>query len=175
MSIKINSKILNELVSEQKLAILKKPQKKAGNINYFITPSLCLELYNAKVVFSTPSYIVFEFDKVQHVNLLSMLQSIDKQLQYYLRTSFHIDNEQVQIHQIYFDKESTFTIRCSLPSFGRHPSIKYLVYADVNGEDCPFKVPRNNIILTKISVDIRNFWESQSRIGYNLELKRVSY
>lgn len=166
----ITSKSIIELCNNNIITIIKKNQKTRSNYNYFISPNLSIPLYNSKVLISTQDYIVLEFDKINNFNLYLMLKTIDKYIINYLKECFTID-EKITIYSLYSDTETHFTIRCSLPNYNYKYSIKY--YNSENNQ-IPFKLPKKDSIIPKLSFDIRNLWHSNNRIGYNLQLKLLS-
>jgi len=86
MTVIINSDILSSL----NITILKRSQKVALNHNYYFSPNMALYLYNPKVTFINPKFIVFEFDKRTHLNLLLLIKRLDDTLQNQLKKKFII-------------------------------------------------------------------------------------
>lgn len=160
-----SSNDLFELIQTRTLSIIKKSQKAQSAYNYYFNPSIQFEVYNSKVIICNSNYMVFEFDKYKHSSLYKMLQSINQQLYNYLKNSYTFNAE--TIYNIFSETDNTFTLRCYLPHVGR----KYLIQCMFYNQDVPFKLPNPNYIFESITIDIKNIWESNNRIGFNLELK----
>lgn len=153
---------LRTLCEHGKLGISQKEQPQG--YNYYFTPPLRLTLYSPKVVVSTSSYIVLQYDKYEKEKLFNMLRSISSQLKAHLKRCFPIRSE-INVYDMFMEQSMTFTIRCSLPHVGK----KYFIETTTP----PFRVPRSNEHLHCVGIDIRNMWESNNRIGFNLELKHI--
>ena len=67
---------LKEMVEEKILKIVKRHQKEGG-VNYYFTPNIAIKLYKAKVIFKNPKFLVFQFSKVDNMNLLYFLTGIN--------------------------------------------------------------------------------------------------
>jgi hypothetical protein len=163
-----SSDSLKNLIESGRLSIVRKPQKAIGSFNYFFTPTLSLTLYNPKVMLSNNKFIVLEFDRYRQLSLFTMLKSVHNQLTCYLKRSYVVDCD--NCYGIASENESTFTVRCSLPQSGG----RYRIQCETNGVESKFQVPRSGLSLEKVNVEIRNVWYSDSRLGYNLEVKGVS-
>jgi hypothetical protein len=165
------SNVLKDLVETDTLKILKKSQKVSGNSNYYFTPNLSLELYNPKVMFVTPKFIVLEFDRVKHASLLTLIKGINSTLLYQLRKRYS-ELYSKNIYDIVSEKESTFTIRCFLPN----SSGKYFINCTNNqNETLTYKLPRVSSQYDIATVEIRNVWVNGEKSGFNIELKNVHY
>lgn len=166
----INSSVLSELVQTDTLKIVKKSQKISG-CNYYFTPNLSLQLYNAQVMFVTPKFVVFKFDRVQHASLLGLLKSINNTLLYELRRRYSELYEK-DIYHMYSETDTDFTIRCFLPN----SRDKYHVTVTNNqNEQLLFRIPKVNASYDIATVEIRNVWVNGERRGFNLELKSVHF
>lgn len=176
MTIIINSEILPDL----KIKILKKTQKISCNHNYYFSPNMGMHLYNAKVVFINPKFIVFEFNKRTHLNLLLLMRKTNDRLQTELKKNFSelFDKE---IYDIVSEKEESFSIRCFLPnSLSKIAGIgtreKYnIICQNSQNENLSFKLPRLECIFSEITIEIKNVWENGDKRGFNIELKSVRY
>ena len=76
MTIILNSTVLNELIDNDVLKVLKKNQKIQGNCNYYFNPNIGFKLYGAKVRYVDKKSMVFEFDKYKCSSLLVLLNYI---------------------------------------------------------------------------------------------------
>ena len=188
MTIIINSEILPDL----KIKILKKTQKISCNHNYYFSPNMGMHLYNAKVTFINPKFIVFEFDKRTHLNLLLLMRKTNDRLQTELKKNFSelFDKE---IYDIVSEKDESFSIRCFLPNTLQtvNPSVRQGTLSKIPGigtrekyniicksnqnENLTFKLPRLECIFSEITIEIKNVWENGDKRGYNIELKSVKY
>ena len=166
MTVIINSDILSSL----NITILKRSQKVALNHNYYFSPNMALYLYNPKVTFINPKFIVFEFDKRTHLNLLLLIKRLDDTLQNQLKKKFSelFDKE---IYNIVSETETHFTLRCFLPTVRN----KYNIICKGDVDNMVFKLPRLDCIFKDIMVEIKNVWQTGNKIGYNIELKSVNY
>jgi hypothetical protein len=168
MTIILNSDILQELIISKTLKIIKKSQKISNNSNYYFTPSIGIKLYKPKIMYSNLKSIVFEFDKYEFLNLLQLLRSINNKLQYKLKTDYSelFDKD---IYNIMSEQDEKFTIRCYLPN----KNGKYFIKS--NDLSLGFKLPKSNSYLDEALIEIRNVWCNDSKYGFNLELKSISY
>ena len=146
---------------------MKKYQKDNDNINYYIKPNLSLILYKPKVMIINSKYIVLEFDKAKSIGLLSLLNFINFGFKKRIN---EISVGEKTFYGLYSDLNDTFTIRCSLPNKNGRYHIKYTD----NDEEIQFRLPNKNIILDKVIIDIRNMWERDEKIAFNLELKEIN-
>jgi len=168
MSIILTSDSLNELISSKTLKIIKKNQKILDNSNYYFTPCLGINLYKPKIIFINPKFVVFEFDKYEFYNLLKLLQNTNDKLQYKLKNEYsELFNK--DIYNIISEQENTFTLRCYLPN----KNGKYFIKC--NESSLYFKLPRVNTYLDFAFIEIRNVWCKDSKYGFNLELKAITY
>lgn len=167
MTILINSEILSNL----KVSILKRSQKIACNHNYYFSPNMAMHLYNAKVVFINPKFIVFEFDKRTHLSLLNLMRQLNDILQAELKKNFSelFDKE---IYNIVSEKETSFSIRCFLPNVRGKYNI---ICKDSEEARLVFKLPRLECIFKEITIEIKNVWQTGDKRGFNIELKSVNY
>lgn len=166
----VNFEVLTELVKTDTLKIVKKSQKTDGS-NYYFTPSLSLQLYNARVRFITSKFVVFEFDRIKHASLLGLLKSVNNSLLFELRRRYsELYNKDV--YNMYSETDDKFTIRCFLPN----SSGKYHIQVNSNqNERLTFHLPRVDACYDIATVEIRNVWVNGERRGFNLELKAVHF
>lgn len=166
MTIIINSEILQDL----KIKILKKTQKISSNHNYYFSPNMAMNLYNPKVIFINPKFIVFEFDKRTHLNLLLLIRRLDNMLQNQLKKQFSelFDKE---IYNIVSETDTHFTLRCFLPTVRN----KYNIICKGDVDNMVFKLPRLDCVFKDIMIEIKNVWQTGDKRGYNIELKSVNY
>jgi hypothetical protein len=155
-----------DMIENGQISIMRKPQKNEG-YNYFLSPNLGFKLYGAKVVFADPNYLVLEFDKVKNGAFMSLLQFIDTKIKDYLKRSYVVESE--VFHDLIKQTDTTYTIRCHLPHLGK----KYFVECESDGNKVPFHLPRRSALIDNGYVEIRNIWETNNRLGYNIELKSV--
>jgi len=73
MTIIINSEVLSDLINSEQLKVVKKRQQNSDNFNYYFSPSIGLNLWRSKVMIINPKFIVFEFNKIEHMNLHKLL------------------------------------------------------------------------------------------------------
>lgn len=161
-----SSSSLYELIHNRQLSIIKKIQKTNDAYNYYFNPSISIEIFKPKVIICNQNYMVFEFNKYENLGLYKMLESINEQLYNFLKNFYPIQTE--MCYKIFSDIEGDkFTIRCHLPKVGR----KYLITSKFSNNDVPFILPKVNCIFDSITIDIKNIWEQNNRVGFNLELK----
>ena len=115
MTIILNLQILNDLIKTDTIKIMKKRQKILQNNNYYFTPNLGMNLYNAKVSFVNPKFLVLQFCKYQNINLLTLLRRVNDILQTQLKKE-HSELFDKDIYSMISEQEDTFTLRCSLPN-----------------------------------------------------------
>ncbi len=169
-SVQVNSEKVKDMVANCELSIIRKPQKEAGNYNYYFTPNMTVKLYNAKVIVSDPKFLVLQFTKSSSLNLLIMLRSINASLTSYLRRCYVIDEDKM-LYPCFSEQEDTFTIRCYLP----HIRNKYFITTEFDGVESKFVLPRPNNILSCVTVEYRNIWESTDKLGFNMEVKVIKH
>ena len=170
MTIIINSEVLSELINSEQLKIVKKRQQNVDNFNYYFSPSIGLNLWRSKVMIVNPKFIVFEFNKIEHMNLLILLRDINNKLQKLVKKQnselFNTDIYNI-MSEIDDDK---FTIRCYLPNVrGKH-----LIKCYIDNKEETFKLPRLNTIIDNCIIEIRNIWCINNKSGFNIELKSTS-
>jgi hypothetical protein len=170
MPILTSSESLKNMINEGILNIIQKRQKMDNAYNYYFTPNLAIEVYNPKVSYAHSKYFILTFEKKTNLAFLLMLRKIDEYLKSYLQTSYIIDPEHV-FYNLYGEQPETFTLRCSLPQIRN----KYLVTCKFGDESVEFSLPRNNVNLKKITFEIRNVWNANNKLGYNLEVKFIDY
>lgn len=165
----ISSEILKKFHEDKSLKLIKRKQKNIDNYNYYITPNLSIELFNPKVFIVTHKYIVFEYKKHEVLNLFSLLQSTNNTILNLLK--IYTQTELKTTYNLYSIVDDTITIRCSLPQKNN----KYLIdNIDMyTFEKRQFYLPKKGININSVIIDIRNIWETDDKIGYNLELKSI--
>lgn len=164
MTIILNSEILNNMVKDDVLKILKKNQKVVGNSNYYFHPSIGINLYKPKVKFLDKKFIVFEFEKYSNIGLLELLRYINTVLQNNTKNKFSelFDKD---IYNLFNEDDETFTIRCHLPNYNG----KYAIGTDYGR----FNLPRIGCCYDMTVIEFRNIWKNGEKYGFNIELKRV--
>jgi hypothetical protein len=169
--ISLTSEIIRDLTDQCVITIIKKRQKDSSdskpNFNYFITPNLRINLFNAKLLVSNPKFIVLQFDRYRDLSLLSLLKTVNTRIIDYLNRCYPVDCP--NIYSLYSEQENTFTLRCYLPQVRS----KYLISYEVDGEDCKYVTPRQSSIIDCVGIEIRNIWESGGKMGFNLEVKHM--
>lgn len=163
----ITTELLKTLNETQSLSLIKRKQRNIENYNYYITPNLSFELFNPKVMFITPKFIVFEYKKHEILNLFALLKLTNEMIKNKLKNYTRLDLKNV--YDLYSVTDDTLTIRCSLPQKNNKYLIKNIdMYTN---ETRVFTLPRKGILLNSVIIDIRNIWEIDDKIGFNLELK----
>ena len=162
----LNTSTLKDMMENASLNILVKPQKnsQAGETNLFFSPSLGLELFNPHVTFVDLKTVVLTFNKAKDINLLVMLRYINKTL-----LSFLKPNDDEKVYDLFSESDTTFSLRCYLPSFKGKFSVKYFE----DNEEKRFKYPKLNSTLPFVSVHVKNIWYSNKRYGFNLVLSEI--
>jgi hypothetical protein len=162
----LNTSVLKDMVENGSLGVLVKPQKNShsGETNMFFSPSIGLELFNPQVTFVDLKTVVFTFSKVKDINLLIMLRYINKTL-----LSFLNPGEDQKVYDIFHETDTTFSLRCYIPSFRGKYSVKYFE----DNEEKRFKVPKLNSFIPFVLIDIKNIWCSNNRYGFNLVLSEI--
>lgn len=164
MTIILNADVLDNIVSDDVLKILKRSQKIIGNCNYYFTPNIGLNLYNAKVKFVDKKCIVFEFDKYKHIQLLGLLRRINDVLKSLVRSKFSELFEK-EIYDLFSENENVFMLRCYLPNYNG----KYSIETNFG----KFNIPRVGCCYDIATIEIRNIWKNKEIYGFNNELKSV--
>lgn len=157
------------LLSELEIDVFRKRQKNIENSNFYFTPNIGLRLYNAEIMIVNMKYIVFKFDKVKDLNLLTLFRNISKHLQYKLKTRFGLDFSNKNVYDIVSEQDTTYTLRCSLPNYNGKYHIKY----HEDSEPKWFKLPRVGTRYNCITIEIRNIWENDKGFGFNIEIKQI--
>ena len=116
----------------------------------------------------TPKYVVFKFDKVKDLNLLLLFRNVNDFLHRKIKNHFG-DFFSKNIYQMVSENEDNFTLRCSLPNYNSKYHIKY--YED--NEQKIFKLPKINTKYACVTLEIRNVWETDKGVGFNIELKEI--
>lgn len=170
MTIILNSEVLSELINNNNINILKKNQKDSNNSNYYFNPSMGLNLWRSKVIFTNPKFIVLQFKIVDNINLLTLLRNIDTRLQRLLKSKYS-ELFNVDIYSIMSERDDIFTIRCHLPNYKG----KYFIKNETDNGDSVFKLPLLNATIDHCMIEIRNVWQTDKKYGFNVELKSVKY
>ena len=168
MSIVLSTNTLQEIIGKGFLSVVRKSQKETG-FNYFLTPNVGIKLLYPKVIESNSNFIVLQFEKKTSLTLLMLLKNIHSQLIQYIETSYMLGASTK--YEIFQEQQDTFSIRCYLPHF----KTKYHIETYLNEEKIQFNIPKKNVILESVYVDLRNVWEKNDKLGYNLEVKIVKY
>lgn len=165
----VTGEILKKIHEEKTLKFIKRKQKNMDSYNYYITPNLSIELFNPKVMIVTPKYIVFEYKKHEILNLFSLLQYTNNTILNIIKMYTRTDLKTT--YNLYSEVDDNITIRCSLPQKNN----KYLIdNIDMYTlEKRTFFLPKRDICINRVIIDIRNLWETNDKIGYNLELKSI--
>lgn len=169
MTIILNKEITRNLIYNKELKVLKKYQSDKVSCNYYFTPNVGIKIYKPKVMIINEKYIVFEFDKNNSIGLYSLLKMINEEIKELIYRSNIIRD--ANFYDMYSDIEdgNKYTIRCSLPKFKWNYKIEYIY----NTDKVPFVLPRLGCVFDEIVVEIRNVWQNNNKLGYNLELKKV--
>lgn len=165
MTIILNSEVLDNIVNDNTLKILKRNQKIEGNCNYYFTPNIGLNLYNSRVKFVDKKFIVFEFDKYKNFSLLALITRINDVLKNKVRSDYS-ELFTKEIYNLFSEDENTFTLRCYLPNYNG----KYSIYTNFG----KFNIPRVGCCYNVVTIEIRNIWKNGDKYGFNNELKSVS-
>lgn len=161
---------LLELCKSGEIGIFRKAQTQSGNYNYFITPNCRMELYGGKVKFIDIKYIVIEYNKSSHLSLLLMLKTMHEHLVKSIKLVYP-NNDKTNWYPMHSETDTSFSIRCYLPQAKGSYSIEsYFENAKI-----PFKLPRTGCNIQSASLDIRNIWELNKKMGYIIDLKIVKF
>ena len=140
----LTTSILNDMLNNHKLKILKKPQKIENNFNYFFSPKIGFNIYRPDKIYFNEKYITIRIDKKNNIDLHILLNNIHQKIKNYT----NIEN----LYNIFVDKDDYYTIRCILPKKNKFDF---------------------NIDLNTITVEIKNIWQLKDKSGYNLEIKKI--
>jgi len=164
--VRLNTSTLKEMMESGSLTVMVKPQKnnQSGETNIFFSPSIGLELFNPKVTFVDLKTVVLTFNKSTDINLLIMLRYINKTL-----LSFLKPNDKQKVYDIFSESDTTFSLRCHLPSFKGKFSVKYFE----DNEEKRFKYPKLNCTIPFVLIHIKNIWCSNNRYGFNLVASEI--
>ena len=158
----------SDVLDETNISVCRKKQASGSGSNFFFSPNIGLKVYNAKVLIVTQKYIVFTFDKRTHLSLLNLFRKINNRLQTIIKHTFY-DLKDHPIHSMISENEETFTIRCNLPNYRG----KYLVKSYQNNMEIKFNLPNINAVFDCILIDIKNLWQLNDTLAYNVELKTL--
>jgi hypothetical protein len=173
MHIKNTSDLYDTVIS-----ITKKLQKQKNSANFFFSPTLYIELHNARVWYIDFKTMVFIFNKSENLNLYLLLQNISKTLlaktEYYAKqitysSSFGTKTKfDFLSNRNYKDKNDLeiqeFTIKCFIP-----PGIKLFH----EQKEVKYQMPLKGNLFDKITLNIKNIWEDPTRVGFNIEVKEL--
>jgi hypothetical protein len=153
--------------SEIDIVLLKKFNN--NTINYYISPTIGIELYNAKVSWIDPykKNISFGFNKYENASLLLFLKSIYNKFDNIYHDNAYNKYELYTLAPFYYEKDDFFYIKCYLPRVKNIYSIK----SEFNGNVDQFTLPNKDCIYNSIVIDFRNIWETNKQAGFNMELK----
>lgn len=175
----LSSTVLNDLVYNNQLVIMKKQER--SFCNYYFLPNLSLQLWSPKVTWidSSKKNLSFAFNKIEHSGLLTLLKHINDSLFKYI--SFRHKLIHKTVSPLYYEKGEQFYIKCYLPNLKGKYFIKCITKTSDYTQDTQFNkekiedftLPRLNCVYDKVEIDIRNLWETNQQSGYCLELKKV--
>lgn len=168
-SLVLSSELLNNLRENNNLNLIKRKQKNSNNYNYYITPNISFNLYKPKVLFIDTKFIVFEYKKHDVLNLYYLLKTTNDMIKYKLSYCTRIDLK--TIYDIFSVREDVLTIRCYLPQNKGIYNIKFI--DSITNETSKFSLPKKGVYLDQVHIDIRNIWEVNDKIGYNLEVRYI--
>ncbi|NBU34169.1 hypothetical protein EB118_04900 [bacterium] len=154
----------SELFDSNCVTLVRKRQKNSSNTNIYISPSIGLILYKPTVSYVNEKYLVFQYNKTEHLSLLSLFRRISDNLSSIVKGTF-FDLQNKHIYTVHSEQESTFTIRVSLPGSNK----KYFVATNWG----PFRLPRVGAIYDRVTIEFKNYWEKDDLIGMNTELKKL--
>jgi hypothetical protein len=161
-----NSGKLSEMLSNGQMLPIQKPEK-GGGTNYFLSPVPVIYLYKAKVIMVSNSHIVFSFEKADSINLMMMLRSISESISKLVKSRCDVDADDT--YMIHSELDSTFTIRCHIPKSGD----RYRVSCMYDGFTKPFRLPRIGAVFDCVGIEIKNLWNKDKRLSYNVDLSYV--
>lgn len=159
----LNTGRLYELIQTNQLKPIRRSQKNVG-YNYFFTQNLPLTLFNPKIISIKDTYIVLQFEKRDSLELLKMLRNISESLYELIRSNWNMTSTSTY-YPIHSEQETTFSIRCSL-NRSKCTSV-------FDNEVVNFSLPRVGVTLKAVTAEIKNIWESGSKLGFNIELKSI--
>ena len=187
MSIILNNTILNQLSFSKDLCIFKYSNKNNFK-NYFFSPNISIKLYNAKVTWVDNNNVSFGFKKYatidkenntivhnDNISLLNLLRNINNTLlkiyhdykeNYGHDILLNKDNSEI-LPNLFYEKETEFYIKCNLPNKNGKFFIK------TQNDTGSFSKPRVGTEYTSVTLDIRNIWEMNDKVGFRLELKET--
>jgi hypothetical protein len=160
----LNSEFLDNLIKDDTLKILKKNQRVLGNCNYYYNPSIGINLYKPKVKFLDKKFMVFEFEKYNHLALLGLLKHINTVLKNITKNKFS-ELFDKNIYDLFNEDDEKFMIRCYLPNYNG----KYSIETDYG----KFNLPRIGCCYDMATIEFRNIWKNGEKYGFNIELKRI--
>ena len=184
--IPLTSEILNNLKMENQITFQDKRQRGSSGVNFFISPSLCIELYDSKVFWVDPfkKNISFGFSKKDSLSLLIFLRYINSTLsELFIEKLKNMktfpDTVKKGINGIspfFYEKGEYFYIKCNLPQNPNSRGVGLSKYSvKVVGEEDNFKCPYIGGVYKIASLYIKNLWSKNGATGFNLELKAVKY
>lgn len=161
---------IQESIDNNELYILKKYQKNGNNINYFFTPAIEIKLYKGIVVYRDQKNITLQFDKILNKSLYNMLLNIHEKLSSLLLSKFEINTDK-KFYTMISETDTKFSIKCYLPQNYN----KYFIKCSFENLECSFRLPHLKSDLNSVSIKIRNIWETNEKIGYNIEITDIDY
>ncbi|NDC95363.1 hypothetical protein EB118_15875 [bacterium] len=138
-----------------------------GNTNMYISPNIGIKMYKPTVLYVNTKYIVFKFEKKDHLTLCLLLRKISDNLKAKLHSTFY-DLKEKHIYDIISETDDDFTIRCNIPG----TTGKYFVKTN---DHSMFRLPRVSAVYNNVVIEFRNYWEQNGKVGMNSELKYVQY
>lgn len=167
MTIILNCDILDSMISNDEIKIIKRSQNIVGNSNYYFNPNIGIKLYNPEVKFIDKKFVVFYFDKYKHSSLLKLLKHMDAVLQNFVKCKYS-ELFDKKIYSIFSEDDMGFTIRCYLPNRNG----KYNIQTET--QTIRFTLPRLGCIYDVATIEFRNIWKNGDKYGFNIELKGVN-
>lgn len=162
----LTSELLNNLLTNNKITLLEKYQKKSGK-NHFFTPTISLKLYKPKITWIDPQKknLSFSFVKHENLSLYTFLKNVNNSLTTLYKNKAY--NPITTISPFFIEKGDYFYVKCYLPNINK----KYYINSYFNDKEEVFIPPMLNSVYDYVIVDIKNIWEKDKNAGFNLELK----
>lgn len=157
----------------EKLSIHKTKNTRGNNDNFYFSPRLFLKLYNPKVIKIDSNHITVLFQKDVNFLLYSLLKKIETALYTNLCKDESISF--TKKYNILYETDTGFSLKLYLPK--NHNTYCVKRYEKYNGsiEETKFKFPNLNSTLDTSDIEIKNIWLKNKVIGFNLELKTITY
>jgi hypothetical protein len=163
----LNSKDLADL----DLVISRKSQKQKNCFNFFMNPTIDIQLFNNKVFYSDNKTIVFIYSKIDNMNLYLFCKYLSENLLYKTKIlakkiMYGSTFDEKKIFPFYFERDNKeeFTIKCNVNN-----NIKFYE----NNKLSHFSIPRKGAVYDKIILNFKNIWEDTTRVGFNMDIKEM--